>query len=465
MSETHFSLFFNKDQFKLIVRYKQLHRFLFKQGIFVIGILGAIGVMYGLISFITGKETSEQTLVHGAATKERLLWSLQIQQIQSKYLNVLLPYGESKLEDKHVSSHQNLAFYKGVQVPREFSLLHDKEFFDIEAFHRGEASLSDIQQLSQDLLFQDTLSPQLSWHPSLPLKKGILSDFNLQCLDALKVSDGICFSFLHRLYEQGQYYNLSAYPQDLQILSKKLPNTTQLCELLYNNSLYQRKVFPAFNEMMMQCPKPLQEKYQQLNDFITIQNELDANTLSTTVYTQAELNVYKLLSALQLVYKQFSRASFDKTLLIPLLEFEQTLITKDSEAGYKLLPSLYKDILYWFNNAYVMPVIQTSKSSLSHNDKNQISYLIQQINNGNSVLGHVGLEKQITTPALIGEKTHSAAEIFTYQDKKITELLPKLFQDPRIKVGKYSVIEEENSVEMSITIKSTAIREALHTDL
>ncbi len=251
----------------------------------------------------------------------------------------------------------------------------------------------------------------------------------------------------------------------MQILNNKLPNKNQLCELLYTTSLYQRATSPAFNEAILQCSNQIQQKYKNLNEFIAIQDELETNSISTTVYSDANLNMYKLLSALQSLYKQISRSSFDKTLIIPLLEFEQTLLTKDNSSSQNLFPPIYKDILYRFNNRYFLPIIQTATSSLSQTDKNQISYLIQQINNGNTVLGHVGLEKQVTTLELIGEKTHSAAEVIPEQTYQISSLLPQLFQDPRLKIGKYTVAPNEQTVEINANIISTAITNAINTDL
>ena len=467
MSETQASLFFNQDQFKLIIWYKKINRILFKHGIFAVLALGAIGVVYALMHYAPQiSHSNQRSETHSSATNEKLLRTLQTSQTKSTYLDITIPLGESSLKNNIIFSNQNLAFYQGVIIPKDFFIPKDTSLIDKESFEEGNASYSDIERLTRLLVFNPaSATKELTEHPTYKLQKGILTDFNLNCINAPKFSDSICFSYLSKLYEEGRFYNLYDYPEDLKILSTKLTNNTQFCDLLYTTTLYQKTIFPAFKDAIMQCPNQIQQKYKLLTEFITITNELETNSFTNTTYTDTNLNMYKLLSAMQTLYRQISRSSYDKTLITPLLEFEQALLLKEDETPQTIFPSLYKDIIYRFNNHYFLPIIQTATSSLSQADKNQISHLVQEINNGNSVLGRIGLEKQVTTKALIEEKTHDAADIIQSQTYRISTLLPQLFQDQRLRIGRYTVAPDEQTVDISATITSQSITKALNTDL
>lgn len=205
MPETNFSLFFNQDQFRLIVWYKKINRILFKHGIFGLFALGAIAIIYNLTLYTTNlANLQENSSIHSSSSNEKLLRSLQSNQTKSSYLKVILPYGESALQDNNVIfSNQNIAFYQGIQVPKDFYITKGSSLIDKESFDRGEASSEEIERLVSRLIFTpSTITRKMNPHPTFRLEKGILTDFNLQCLDALKFSDNICFSFLNKLYEE-----------------------------------------------------------------------------------------------------------------------------------------------------------------------------------------------------------------------------------------------------------------------
>ncbi|MBQ5944953.1 hypothetical protein IJL65_00680 [bacterium] len=143
------------------------------------------------------------------------------------------------------------------------------------------------------------------------------------------------------------------------------------------------------------CPEEDFQYYKKMVNFIDIDNSLSQPELLDKVFDDPDLNAYKLLSAQQAVYRSLKSSSMNLGFIKSYLTFVQNLLSKDNKSGRYLAP-IYKDLLYVFNtDVLYKTLIEESKFSTELNNK------LEQINNGDFVLGYPSLTSQLTTPDII----------------------------------------------------------------
>ena len=143
------------------------------------------------------------------------------------------------------------------------------------------------------------------------------------------------------------------------------------------------------------CSEEDFQRYKKIVYFIDIDNSLRQPELLDKVFDDPDLNAYKLLSAQQIVYRSLNSSSINEGFIKSYLNFVQNLLNKDNKSGRYLAP-IYKDMLYVFNTDILYTtLIQKGRFSTELNNQ------LDQINNGNSLLGYPALMSQLTTPNII----------------------------------------------------------------
>ncbi|MDR2541185.1 MAG: hypothetical protein LBD11_05480 [Candidatus Peribacteria bacterium] len=399
------NIFFNQYQFNIIKMYRKIHRFLFKNGIFVLMGIMALVIVQVLSDQTIAKSQTLSSLTSTSLTLARNAWDKQLSQQGNQDLEVLIPYGESEMREGLLSTKSNLAIYQGIVLPRVFSILSEEPFLDLEKFTNKQTTSGDLVEVIDQLIFSPLLqTSNLSFQPSLALSKGIIEDFNLQCLQEQKLSSILCDKFLATFFEDGKFYNVGAYKDDMEVLLRIIKDKDPLCRLMYDTTLYHRMIYPAFNDLILQCSTAQIQQYRELANFIEVEQELSKSFISSTIYTNKSVNAYKLLSTQQILYKNLLAGVLNKTYISSYLDYAQNLINRNNGNDRYILP-LYKDILYRMNNAVLLPRLEISDNkTLSRAETQQILDKINQLNKGNPALGTIGLEKQLTTAGLVQQR-------------------------------------------------------------
>ncbi|MDR0859592.1 MAG: hypothetical protein LBO09_01020 [Candidatus Peribacteria bacterium] len=399
------NIFFNQYQFNIIKMYRKIHRFLFKNGIFVfMGILALV-----IVNILSNQPLNANQIFFSTTSTAlplaRTARNKQLSQQGNLDIEVLIPYGESEMKEGLLSTKSNLAIYQGVVLPRVFSIFQGEQLLDMEKFTNKQTTSGDLVGVIDQLIFSPMLqTSNLSFQPSLSLQKGIISDFNLQCLNEQKLSPILCDKFLASFYENGRFYNVGAYKDDMELLLKVIKDKEPLCTLMYDTTLYHRAIYPVFNDLILQCSTAQIQQYRELTNFIEVEQELSKSFVSSTVYSNKSVNAYKLMSLQQILYKNLLAGILNKTYLSSYLDYAQNLINRNNGNDRYILP-LYKDILYRINNAVLLPRLETSDNkTLSRAETQQLIDKINQLNKGNTALGTVGLEKQLTTAGLVQQR-------------------------------------------------------------
>jgi hypothetical protein len=343
-----------------------------------------------------------------------------------------------------------------------------KTLFDKEKFQQGGTNSGDLVKLIEELIMKPnaiSVSP-LSNNPKLMIQEGIIQDFNLSCISKKKLTNSICDKFVERFYTYGMLYNIQSYPQDLAKLmnyTKQQRSEQQLCTLLYEDALYQKATSEEISTLISQCPTEAIQNYRKLSNFITIEQEIAKGIISKNVYNDKELNSYKLLSAQQILYKNYLAGNINKGYLTSYLDFVQELINKNN-GEKRYLDPIYIDILYRVNNNLFLNKLEgNDNTNLTKTEINQIVNQINLINKGNSALGIKGVEKQITTPDLIQYREIGEVETTVTTIQELLQTILSLTN--RLKVQQYRILEGDENIYIQTEILGEKIQEIIGTSL
>ena len=449
------TIFFNQDQFKIIKQWRKVHRFLFKHGVYVLVILlGGLGI-HGInllpqpLDLFIEKNTSGRE--HLAAQQENItpLWDIP-------GLTTTILYGKLTHEQSILSTVSNLVSYQGIVLPRVAEISTNKQLFDITSFTNKQTSANDIARLVQQLIITpSSKSSTLAKNTTLTLSKGIIEDFNLQCLGTQKVSNIICNKFLDTFFAYGKFYNLQRYPQDLQTIQDSLRSREkehlQFCTLIYEHAKWYKHNVNALTTIMQQCPEDQWQHYKELSDFITVDQDINSSIISNAISTNPNINAYKLLSLQQILYKNLQAGNPNKNFITSYLTYTQQLINRTNA-----LDPLYIDILYRVNTNILLAKLETSNNTtLSKAETNQIIEQIILLNTGNPRLGDKGLESLVTTPGLVQGRDIIAVES---RERSIEELIrPLLEQTGTLRIQRTTIADDEQTVDFNLEISSRQI--------
>lgn len=449
------TIFFNQDQFTIIKRRRKIHRLIFKHGLYVLMLLlGSIGV-YGLnllpqnLEILMENNNSERE--HLAAQQAKSAAMPEISGLVTQLL-----YGKLAYQQPNISSVSNLITYQGIVLPKVAEVPVTKQLFDMTKFEKGQTTSNDISKLVQQLIIAPAnKSSTLPKNATLKLSKGVIEDFNLQCLATQKVSNIVCNKFLATFFTYGKFYDIERYPLDLQTIQSNLKSRRnehlQFCELIYEHTKRYRESTNILNSIMQQCPEDRRPQYKQLGEFITADQDIGNSIISNWLPTNADINAYKVLSIQQILYKNLQAGTLNKNYITSYLTYVQQLINRNNA-----LSPLYKDITYRIHTNIFLPKLETyPTTSLTKTDINQIINQLTLLNKGNPGLGEKGLESQLTTQGLIQYKEIGTIDIVK---KSMEELIRPLRELPdTLKIQRTIISDDQESVELHMEISSTPI--------
>ncbi|MCR5411540.1 MAG: hypothetical protein K6E76_00690 [Patescibacteria group bacterium] len=188
------------------------------------------------------------------------------------------------------------------------------------------------------------------------------------------------------------------------------------------------------------------KKFLFTKNLIEINQELKGSIINTKIYNDKDINAYKALSLMKILYKNFADGIYNKTNINNYLTFIQELINKDNYTNEYLAP-IYKDLIYVFNKNILQKRIEISKNeTFTKTELSTITNKITLINKGDNALGNIGLEKQLTTPNIVNYKK---IQEFDNYEVDIESLLNGIFTlKNRLKIINYIISEDNKNVEI-----------------
>ena len=436
VSEVEWSVHSNLDflvdeQWMSVVKnYNKMHRIIFRRWIFIItAVLWIFAWVFAQVKINPSGNTDiiNQSSIYDINRFSNEYVLTNFPGWDNEDINLVIPYGVSKINWNELLTKSNLVSYKWIILPQTASIdVNSDDIISLEDFENKEVTREDLEAMVDVLVANDSLNRKLKTLPNISdykwqwqrLQGWLMDDFNLWCMFTTKVSNEVCDKFLDIFYKYWKYYNLSSFETDLLKLVKEIKKQNKsvgpVCDMVKEYVLHSG-VTPSdvLGSVMNYCDEDDQLYYKKLVKFIEVENSLWQPELSNKVFDDPDLNAYKLLSAQQYVYKILEGTSINKNFIINYLNFVQNLVNKDKWTHDYLAP-LYMDELYVFNMDELYDKL-LKRGELSSDLKSQID----QINNGNFLMKQESLLSHLTTPNIIvsnGEFTGSVVSNKTLED-------------------------------------------------
>lgn len=420
----------DKNWESIVMKYKKIHRLFFRWWTFFLAAL--LWIIWWTLFQVKAGSSYNVEMINDNMIDNKTAWrettSAEIfQKLSDDWVDVvtLVPYGSALWDDKSFQTKSNLISYKWVTLPQLAFINVNENFISLSDFNAQQLNRDDIKSLINTLIINNNIYRKttnlpniedLRWN-GITFEWNMIDWFNLKCLDNKKASDFVCDKFLDNFFKYGKYYDLSKYATELSKLTKDIrkygKDTEPICNMIKEYTLRAWAVSDTLLSIMENCWEDDYKYYKKLISFIDLENSLRQPDLSDRVFDDPDLNAYKLLSALQSVYKILDWTSINENYIKSYLSFVQALLNKDNWNNRYLAP-IYKDIIYVFNaDELYQKLMQKWKLS------SELKLQIDQINNWNSLYGYVSLISQLTTPNLIkndGEYTGMEVEQKTIDD-------------------------------------------------
>lgn len=453
-------------------KYKKIHKILFSYGIFfLIAIFSSI-VAYNILSNENEQRDWEDSLF---LQKEKKITDFlkKIHQIdQQQTLTGPIALGQFTETNEYIESFNNLVYYKGFVLPRFFWVAKSAPLQPIEYFNKWTYTIDEIDTIFKNIFIgsnKNTTPP--AKNASFPLTKDIITDFNLQCVSQSKISNTICDIFITTFLERFFIYNIETDSENFftitnTIIQQKKYNQKACKGLLYY-TYYTEKENETVEKLLQKCNVDEQITYKLFVDFVEVQKELFSKFISNKVYKDEVLNIYKLISFQQIINDDITNKLINPDRLNGYFNFIQEILKRER------IPLFYKELTYFFNNYYIKKAIENIEITSKMTNKTEIDTIAKQIisiNNGNPLIGYIGLKNQINKNIIEREITISESNTgnISYETKiehlleqiKDIDIKQKFISGNNILLYWFWKIEtkSDNTIESKITSVATKLR-------
>lgn len=399
------TIFFNKDQVKLIASYSILYKTYFRYGIYIAGFLLSLVIFFIIsnISFISAFSLNNVVDMNGriASIEQQYQNNFSVVKLIEN-VKLFLSDGQVSANNWILFSEDNvLVFWEGLVLPR---LLHIAEK-NLQEHYNTSFLAEKYEPKKMEAFFKEVLVYPVIYAPfrtplikgKIQLKETIKSDFSLECLDQSSRTSPICRNYINNFLATFPYYTLeNAYSEFRSIASNLSQNTIyhqKICNWINKMLDLWAEVDVRLKNMIYDCSNVDRQKYLLRNDFEDIQRGLMIGYISSSVYSTPELNYYKLLSAQQLLAKQINNWESIASLLVSYLNFVKELWAYNTKfKDGEWVPFFYKQFIYWFNNEVIIPVLNNETFKITKDQKNSLLNDLLLINNGSKALGFNSLQ-------------------------------------------------------------------------
>ena len=403
----------------MISIYKTIYKIVFKYGIFFLILIWSIYIIQSIlrtqtnIITFTDNEASQKALKIKTFEKRisTIKWSWD--------LTVFVWLGSMEQSWTFLSSYNNLASYRGYTLPRYFagdlSMFYQTDFLKSTDYTKAELEwfITKLRSI-KDKNTIDNIKNR-----SIPITDDIVTTFNLQCLSQSKIYNGLCQIFTDNFTQTFMLYNISADIEWFKDIFNTLIEEDNakykniLCKNLIYYSYYSENTSNEIKSIMKSCSS---EDYDAFNKFVLfyeIQQELENKFISNTVYADNVINEYKTSSFLQILFEDINNNKINIDRINSYLDFVEELLKEER------MSLLETNMIYYFNNYELKNTIENPELFMKVDNKTDLNNLLKRINNinnGNLLIGYKWLKYKVNESILMEETAAwSGVQVDDYQ--------------------------------------------------
>ena len=443
------SIFYNKEQIKIIRYYGFFHLTLFKYWVALFAWIGSLIASFYMITsgyfssiYLLEKKdtwTASEALVH---------YNDKVHQVASvPELKAVLLNGNFSAANWAIVAEETLLDYKGITLPKRTNI-------SLTVLDTYAQWLTKERYTSEFMnsFFQNTLvAPTKNGDTSINNPKllslwgnSLKNLFGLECTTTKSKSSFVCNSYVKSFLERFYLYDLSDSTSEIATYFKALSSNStykrSMCDglLMYGN--FVTKIDSDLADTFRGCGSDNYNDFVLLRDFLALNKQLWVWFVDASAYNNRLLNEYKLYSLQQLIYKEISASSDVKSLVQSYVSFVRDALTKEEGRHDALLSPFAKSFAYWFNMNVLSPYFKDEKSKMDKEDRTSLNAEMLTVNYGDAVAWFKWLQEQSLykhETAASTKQTTTVTEQQPLKDIFVQSYLPANF-------NLYSVEEGEN---------------------
>lgn len=439
------SIFYNKEQLKIIRNYGWIHLTLFKFGVAIIAWLASIGVSFwmissGYFSSIYLLEKKDDTTVSQA----QMAYTNKQQQVSSiQWLQWILLNWNINITEGSIIAQEALLTKGGITLPRKTNISTTALDYYIQGQTKERFSSDYMNGFFQTMLVNPASDDTTIKNPPLFMLWGSLKDiFGLECTTTNSKSSFVCTSYIKNFLKRFYLYDLSNSTNEINIYFSALSNNSSykkgICDGLLMNGNFVTSIDTNLSDLFRNCGGDDYNRFILLRDFLSINRQLWMGYIDTIAYNNKTLNEYKLFSIQQLLYREITNSSDVKSLVQSYLWFLREVLIKEEGRQDELLSVFTKSFAYWFNMNILSPYFKDENSKMEKGDRTSLNADMLTINYWDSIAGFKWLQEQSlysTESVTWDKKTLPVAERLPLRDLFIQSYLPANFNLYSVETG------------------------------
>lgn len=314
------------------------------------------------------------------------------------------------IDDKYVETSDNLITYKWYVTPRTIKIPINNELKKITYFNDTWYDLRSLDLYLNSFILNSNSNKDQNFIATaatlLPLQTTFIKQFNLECLLSTrftKFTDTFCQQAFEEVSSIIPLYDLRQDYIWLTEVSRAVQWTEYawaFCDTVKKYIFFSNDSGKEIKDIMVSCGKQYELSIADFISFRNIQEQLNRETINSTITSSTLLNIYKLLSTQNDVYYDITIWKNHNTTRINWYNnyVESLLKSPDS------LQSFYFDVIARYNNIFLIPELTKAsiivRWELSDEYKKILEHM-KKLNQWDSIAWHQWLVAYIKNPNLL----------------------------------------------------------------
>ena len=435
------SIFYNKEQLKIIRNYGLIHKMLFKYWVALSAwILSIVASFFMLTSGYFSSIYLLETKDTGTISQAQTHFNNKQQQVTSiPGLKGILLNWNLNITNWNIVAEDVLLEKDGLTLPRKTSISSTTLDYYVQWQNKERYNDDYMKSFFQNVLVvpanQSTngaKNPQLFslWGSSL---KNL---FWLECTTTKSSSSFVCKSYVRNFLDRFYLYDLAGATNEISLYFNALSSNSHykkdMCDWILKYGNFVTDIDNNLSDMFRNCGSDSYNKFVLLRDFLALNKQFSVWYIETLAYNNRSLNEYKLFSLQQMIYRGISTSSDVKSLIQSYIGFLREVLLKEEGRQDALLSPFTKSFAYWFNMNVLSPYFKDEKSKMNKEDRTSLNSDMLTINYWDTVAGYKWLQeaslyKYETTTTTTTKKTTTVVEKQPLKDIFIQSYLPADF--------------------------------------
>lgn len=391
----------DKDTKKIISTYKFLYNLIFVLGVPILALGSAVALFFALQGY--GETWSAAKRSNDISTQEQKYFADYNQFLQGtvseEAMKVHIKQGPLSFTGDLITSVDNYITYKGLVLPQNISVHKDLPLKSKDYFDDMNYSLKELKRYLNNMIktTKEEVPPSREKNPTLSLTNAdLVSYFSLSCTLADVYYADVCDVYVEDFLNVMPVYALSHDYEGLQIVFDGLKGDSafkeKFCQQIVTYIQYTNDSNMKLSPILQECGGSYRILYDTYVAYASVQKGLQNQANTTTVFKNKDINTYKLISVQQEIYNELTSRKLNQTRITMYLQYVEELLKRDG------LDPVYVDLVYWFNNDYLLGELQEPEFNLNISMQEEVKILVNEvrkINKGSSLVGYAGLATQL----------------------------------------------------------------------